>query len=95
VSESDQAIQVGHVQFPGQAGTVYGYLARPRAAGRVPRVIVIPENMGLVEPNMDIARRFAKEGFVALAVHTVSRAGGPSSLSRTRRSYRQRSRGSP
>lgn len=29
---------------------------------------------------MDIARRFAKEGFVALAVDLISRAGGTASV---------------
>ena len=76
VAESDPAIQAGSVEFPGAAGTIFGYLARPRTGGPAPGIIVVHENRGLVEPNMDIARRYAKEGFAALAVDLVSREGG-------------------
>lgn len=76
VKEDDRAIRAEKVQFPGPAGTLFGYLARPRAGGPVPGVIVVHENRGLVEPNMDIARRYAREGFAALAVDLVSREGG-------------------
>jgi carboxymethylenebutenolidase len=76
VREDDPAIQVGRVEFPGPAGAVFGYLARPRTGGPVPGIILVHENRGLVEPNLDIARRYAREGFAALAVDLVSRAGG-------------------
>ena len=80
VREEDPAIQAGRVEFPGPAGTVFGYLARPRSGAPVPGIILVHENRGLVEPNMDIARRYAKEGFAALAVDLVSRAGGTERL---------------
>jgi carboxymethylenebutenolidase len=76
VQPNDPAIKAQMVQYPGQAGTIYAYLAQPSSASPVPGVIVVPENRGLVEPNMDIARRYAKEGYVALAVDLVSRQGG-------------------
>ena len=44
-----------------------GYLARPAAPGKYPGVIVIQEWWGLEEHIKDVARRFAGEGFVALA----------------------------
>ncbi len=76
VPPDDAAIRAQNVQYPGQAGTIFGYLAQPKATTAVPGIIVVPENRGLVEPNLDIARRYAKEGFVALAIDLVSRAGG-------------------
>jgi carboxymethylenebutenolidase len=76
VREEDPAIRAERVQFPGPAGTLFGYLARPRSGPAAPGVILVHENRGLVEPNMDIARRYAKEGFAALAVDLVSREGG-------------------
>jgi carboxymethylenebutenolidase len=76
VQEDDPAIRAERVQFPGPAGPVFGYLARPATATAVPGIILVHENQGLQEPNMDIARRYAKEGFAALAVDLVSRAGG-------------------
>jgi carboxymethylenebutenolidase len=45
-----------------------GYLALPGGAGRHPGVVVIHEAFGLNENIKSIARRFADEGFVALAV---------------------------
>jgi carboxymethylenebutenolidase len=76
VQPDDPAIRAQNVQFSGAAGPIFGYLAQPSAGSAAPGVIVVPENRGLVEPNMDIARRYAKEGFVALAVDLVSREGG-------------------
>jgi carboxymethylenebutenolidase len=53
------------------------YLSRPAAAGgKLPAVIVIHENRGLNGHIEDIARRLAKEGFVALAVDFLSPLGG-------------------
>ena len=47
--------------------TAPGYLAKPEGDGPFPGVIVIQEWWGLEEHIKDIARRFAAEGFVALA----------------------------
>ncbi|HWO73639.1 MAG TPA: dienelactone hydrolase family protein [Dehalococcoidia bacterium] len=76
VSENDPAVQAQAVAYPGPAGELKGYLARPRAGGPSAAVVVIHENRGLVEHIRDVARRYAKEGFVALAVDMASRGGG-------------------
>jgi carboxymethylenebutenolidase len=78
VSESDPAIQVSNVKFAGPASDLLGYLARPAANGTYPGVIVIHENRGMHDHFKDLSRRFAKEGFAALAVDLVSRLGGTS-----------------
>lgn len=44
-----------------------GYLARPEGAAALPALIVIQEWWGLNEHIKDVTRRFAQEGFVALA----------------------------
>jgi carboxymethylenebutenolidase len=67
------------VKFAGPASDLLGYLARPAASGTFPGVIVIHENRGLLDHFKDVSRRFAKEGFAALAVDLVSRLGGTSS----------------
>ena len=72
----DPAITVGDGRFPNGALQVLGYIARPRSGGPFPALIVIHENRGLTEHIKDVARRYAKEGFVALAVDLVSRDGG-------------------
>jgi carboxymethylenebutenolidase len=45
-----------------------GYLARPEGDGPFPGIVVIHEAFGLNENMKDITRRFANEGYVALAV---------------------------
>ena len=68
VDPGDPAISTSDVDFPGKAGTVFGYLARPAAAGKFPALIVIHANQGINDYARDVARRFAKQGYVALAV---------------------------
>jgi carboxymethylenebutenolidase len=76
VAPTDPAVQAQDVRFPGPATELLGYLARPSASGPFPGVLVIPENAGLLDHFKDVARRFAKEGFVALALDPISRSGG-------------------
>ena len=76
VDPADPAISVGDVRFPNGTVQVLGYIARPRSGGPFPTLILIHENQGLTDHIKDVARRYAKEGFVALAVDLVSRNGG-------------------
>jgi carboxymethylenebutenolidase len=61
-------IQTSTVTFPTDTYMLSAYLARPEGDGPFPGVIVIHEIFGLSENIMDIARRFANEGYAALAV---------------------------
>ena len=61
------------VQFPSNGRTASGYLALPPTAG--PSVIVIQEWWGLNDHIKDIAQRFAREGYVAIAPDLYSRLG--------------------
>jgi carboxymethylenebutenolidase len=56
---------------------VHGYGAWPEHGTALPGLIVIPDVRGLTEHYRDIARRFANEGFFALAVDLYSREGAP------------------
>lgn len=77
VAADDPAVRGGDVTFPGPAGTVIGYLARPAAAAAARAgVLVVHENRGLTDHIRDVTRRLAKAGFLALAVDLASRAGG-------------------
>lgn len=76
VPADDPAIEASDVRFPGPAGEIRAYLAKPKAAGTFPGVLIIHENRGLLDQIKDTARRYAKEGFVALAIDLVSRGGG-------------------
>jgi carboxymethylenebutenolidase len=55
------------VRFTGSDREMEGYLALPEGEGTFPAVIVIQEIWGLVDHIRDVARRFANEGYVALA----------------------------
>jgi len=76
VDPNDPGITAGMVTFGGVAGDLFGYLAQPADGAVHPGIIVVHENRGLIEPNMDICRRYAVEGYAALCVDLVSRAGG-------------------
>ncbi len=56
------------VQYAAAGGeTLMGYLARPAEGGSYPAVVVIQEWWGLDDHIKELARRFAGEGFIALA----------------------------
>lgn len=76
VAPNDAGLVSEMVQYSGKAGNVKAYLSRPKDGGSLGAVIVIHENRGLVEHIKDVARRFAKDGFAALAVDLLSRSGG-------------------
>jgi carboxymethylenebutenolidase len=76
VQPTDPAIQVREVSYPGPASEIKAYLARPAQGTSFPAIVVIHENRGLNEHILDIARRYAKEGFAGLAVDLLSRRGG-------------------
>lgn len=77
-AEVDPDIVAGDVNFPGEAGIVYGYSATPKRAYAElqPGLLIVHENRGLVEHIKDVTRRAAKAGFNALAVDLLSRQGG-------------------
>ena len=77
VAENDPSIVWEDITYPGEVGSLFGLLARPKdQAGPQPAVIVIHENRGLVEHIRDVTRRVAKAGFVALGIDLLSRQGG-------------------
>jgi carboxymethylenebutenolidase len=76
VMETDPAIKFENLRIPGPASELLGYLARPAAPGTYPGIVIIHENQGMIDHFKDLARRFAKEGFVGLAVDLISRNGG-------------------
>jgi carboxymethylenebutenolidase len=76
VAPNDPDVLTHNVKYEGKAGPVAGYLARPMKAGQYPGLIVIHENRWLDDHVRDVTRRFAKEGYVALASDFLSRQGG-------------------
>jgi carboxymethylenebutenolidase len=83
VSPDDPRIEAGPVEFPGEAGTLFGYLSRPSEEGPHPAVLVIHENRGLLPHFPDVTRRLAVEGYTALAIDLLSRQGGTDAFAKS------------
>jgi carboxymethylenebutenolidase len=82
VAEGDPAVQAERVTFAGGSDQIMGYLAQPAAEGVYPAVLIAHENRGLTPHIEDVARRFAKAGYVALAIDLLSREGGTAARDR-------------
>jgi carboxymethylenebutenolidase len=79
IPANDPSIRAGMVEYGSlepDGPMLSGYMARPARPGTYPSVVIIHENRGLIEHFKDLARRYAKEGFVALAPDLLSRDGG-------------------
>lgn len=66
------SITAANTAYPSGSARRDAYLARPEGDGPFPGVVVIHEIFGLNENIRDIARRFANEGYAALAVDLFS-----------------------
>jgi carboxymethylenebutenolidase len=71
----------GEVSIKSGNDRITGYEARPDRPGRYPVVLVISEIWGLHEYIRDVARRFGKEDFYAIAPELFQREGRVSQLS--------------
>lgn len=71
------ALDTADLGFTRDGVPLNAYGAWPRGASALPGLVVIPDVRGLSEHYRDIARRFAGEGFFALAVDLYSREGAP------------------
>lgn len=66
------SITAANTSYPSGVKQRDAYLARPEGDGPFPGLVVIHEAFGLNENMRDIARRFANEGYAALAVDLFS-----------------------
>ncbi|MCB5272942.1 hypothetical protein BJG92_00454 [Arthrobacter sp. SO5] len=80
VPEGAPGLTTATVRIPAGGAGLSGYLARPEAGGAGPAVLVCHENRGLTPHIQDVARRFAKAGYAALALDLLSREGGTAAL---------------
>ncbi|MFN8488809.1 MAG: dienelactone hydrolase family protein [Caldilineaceae bacterium] len=76
VPEGDPAVKASDVTFENGSDKIIAYLTQPAADGTYAAILVCHENRGLTPHIKDVARRFAKAGYVALAVDLLSREGG-------------------
>jgi carboxymethylenebutenolidase len=76
VAPGDARLTTSSISFPGASGAVKAYLAHPAGDTKLPGVVVIHENRGLMPHIQDVARRVALAGYVALAPDLMSASGG-------------------
>jgi len=76
ITTPTDALTVADGKVPSGDFQIPIYEARPAAPGRYPIVLVIPEVFGMHEHIKDIARRFAKEGFLSITFEPYAREGG-------------------
>lgn len=72
----DDGLVSQFITYPAPKAEMKAYLSHPRKAGKFPAVVVIHENRGLQPHIQDVTRRFAKEGFLAMAPDALTPAGG-------------------
>lgn len=63
------------ISFDGLPGKMSAYISRPKEDKKYPAIIIIHENRGLNAHIKDVARRAAKEGFLAIAPDALSAIG--------------------
>lgn len=76
VPREDPRLDVEDIKYPGETGDVLAHYARPKGDEKLPGVVVIQEIWGLVPHIEDVTRRFALEGFLAIAPDALSPLGG-------------------
>lgn len=72
---SEPNVTTSMIEIPGPQCPIRVFEARPKSAETYPAVIVIQEWWGLNDHIKDVASRFAREGYVAVAPDLYSRQG--------------------
>ncbi|MCG3778077.1 MAG: Carboxymethylenebutenolidase [Nitrospira sp.] len=70
-----ESIRESLVQYSSDKVTMRAYVGAPQTKERRPAIIVIQEWWGLTDHIKDVARRYAAEGYVAIAPDLYSRLG--------------------
>lgn len=81
ITTDTQGLVAGVVKIPVKDGEIPAYRAQPATGENFPIVLVIQEIFGVHEHIQDVARRFAKLGYLAIAPELFIRQGDVSKLS--------------
>jgi carboxymethylenebutenolidase len=80
VSTSAEGLVAGEVKIPVADGEIPAYRARPAQGKSFPVVLVVQEIFGVHEHIKDVCRRFAREGYCAIAPELYARQGDVSQM---------------
>jgi carboxymethylenebutenolidase len=75
ITTDSKGLVAGEVRIPVPDGEIPGYRAMPESGGPFPVVLVVQEIFGVHEHIKDVCRRFAKEGYLAVAPELYARQG--------------------
>ena len=79
VKTDSSGLTVGEVMIPVGDFKLPAYRAQPAGKANLPVVLVVSEIFGVHEHIADVARRFAKLGYLAIAPELFARQGDPTS----------------
>ncbi len=80
ITTDTSGLKVEEVQIPVGDITIPAYQAYPQTDGPFPVVLVVQEIFGVHEHIKDVCRRFAKQGYVAVAPELYARQGDVSQM---------------
>ena len=80
ITTDSKGLAVGEVKIKVSDGEIPAYYAMPKDGKNLPTVLVVQEIFGVHEHLRDICRRFAKEGYLAVAPELYARQGDVSKL---------------
>jgi len=87
ITTDAEGLTAGEVRIPVADGEIPAYRAMPAKDGRFPVVLVVQEIFGVHEHIKDVCRRFAKEGYLAIAPELYARQGDPSKFTDWKQLY--------
>jgi len=87
----DKDLFTERITYPGVPGNMEAYVARPKKKRKkYPAIIIIHENRGLNAHIEDVARRAAREGFLAIAPNALAAIGAkPANEDEARQKYQE------
>ncbi len=81
IQTSADGLDEGMLTFPASSGfEMNAYRAKPKGATNVPVILVIQEIFGVHEWIKDVTRRFAQQGYYAIAPDLYQRQGDPTKV---------------
>lgn len=92
ITTDAQGLTVGEIQIPVAGGNMPAYRAKPERGANFPIVLVVHEAWGVHEHIRDVARRFAKLGYQAVAPELFARYGDASRMDQATRNSQIMSR---
>ncbi len=87
ITTGSEGLTAGEVKIPTADVEIPAYRAMPATGGPFPVVLVVQEIFGVHEHMKDLCRRFAKEGYLAVAPELYARQGDPTKFTDWKQLY--------